>query len=549
MPVQNEEEVRNILDDHGDMASERMPWESIWREIDERVDPEAEGGFVKRASGGERGLNNFDATATEGLDRWTAAMGGLTTPAGSRWHGLTIADYDLARDQSVKEWCAHAVDQLFACRYNPQAGFKTANAQDLRQIGKYGTSGIWIDDDPGRRLLYSTPHLSELYIGTDAVGLVNKVHRRFRKSARELAGEYGEEALSPRMQECLTADNSRRRNEHFEVLQLVAPNDRWEPGNPGPAGKRFKSVHVAIDEKFVMRRGGYRTMPIPVSRAVTSAGVKYGRSPAMKVLGLVRVVNEIAKTILKNAHKKVDPALAFYSDGMMSRVVTRPGGLNPGLVDSEGRLLVSAMPGGGDLNFGVEYLTLQQQPIKDAFLEQLFQILLDPSDRMTATQVLEMIQKQGVLVAPFAGGHETEKLSPMILRELDILMHARVIRPLPPVLIEAGIGLPQIVYENPLSKMARAEEAAGFTRWLEIATQMATFDPSVFDHVNTDKAMNGVAHVLSVRPDWMNSPEEVAAKRGERQAREQQMAEIQSLQPASVAALNLAKANDIGEAA
>jgi hypothetical protein len=41
---------------------------------------------------------------------------------------------------------------------------------------------------------------------------------------------------------------------------------------------------------------------------------------------------------------------------------------------------------------------------------------------MTATQVMETLQKEGVLIAPFAARRETEKLGPQIERELDIMM-------------------------------------------------------------------------------------------------------------------------------
>lgn len=546
--LQNESEAKLHLDHQGVMESERAPWESLWRDVDERVDPEAQGGFYKTTPSGERGLDNFDATAIEGLDRYTAGIAGLSIPRNARWHGLATPNKDLNRIAAVRRWNEHATDRLFACRYAPSAGFEMQATSDIRQGGKYGTAPLWVDEMVGRGLFYKAVHLSEVYIDEDFRGRVDTTHRKFELSVRQARQQFGEDALSDRMMQCWTNDNPAKRDEKFEFLHVICPRADYEPGNPGPNGKPIKSLYLGIDEKFILRRGGYRTMPMPVSRNVTSPGSKYGRSPAMKVIGHIRTVNAMAKTMLRAMHKQVDPALAFYDDGDISKLVTKPGGLNPGLVDEMGRLLVQPIPHGGDISGGMAFQEAERQPIKDAFLEHLFQILTDPSDRMTATQVLEMIQKQGVLVGPFAGRHETEKLGPMIERELDILMNAGQIDPMPPEMIEARMR-PIVIYENPLARMSRAEEAAGFTRWVEILVQLASFDPGVLDYVNFDRAVPGVADVLSVRPSWANSPDEVAAKRQKREEAEQVAQLSGALPDAAGAALDLARANQISNAA
>lgn len=548
--MQNETEVQLHLDHQGRMESERAIWEPLWRDIDERVDPQAQGGFQATTTLVERGLDNFDATAIEGLDRYTAAIAGLTIPRNARWHGLATPDKDLNRVARVQRWLEHATDRLFACRYAPSAGFEMQATGDIRQGGKYGTAPLLVDEWTGRGLFYRALPMKETYIDEDFRGRVDTVHRRFELSVRQARQMFGEEALTDRMMQCWTAEKAAKRDEKFEFLHVVCPRADYEPGNPGPMGKPVKSLYIAIDEKAKIRAGGYRRMPIPVSRTIVSPGNTYGRSPAMKAIGHIRTVNAMAKSMLRAMNKAVDPALAFYDDGIISKLVTKPGGLNPGLVDDQGRLLVQAIQSGGDMANGMAFQDAERQPIRDAFLEQLFAILTDPSDRMTATQVLEMIQKQGVLVGPFAGRHETEKLGPMIERELDILMNARQIDPMPPEMTEAGLGV-QAIYENPLARMSRAEEAAGFTRWVEIAVQIAgaTNDATVFDYVNFDRAIPGVAEVLSVRPSWSNSPEEVEAKRKARSEKEQMAQVSDALPGAAGAALDLAKANQIAAAA
>lgn len=546
--LQNETEVKAYLQHQSVMEGERGPYESLWREIDERVDPQAAGGFVKLTPGGDRGQGNFDATAIEGLDRYTAAITGLTIPTNQRWHSLRTPDVELNKLPEVKRWLEHATDRLFACRYAPGAGFEVEATADIRQGGKYGTAGLWIGEAVGQGLFYKAVPLNELWIDEDVRGRVDTVHRKYELTARQAEQEFGRAALPDKMVQCLTDENPAKQHEKFEFLQCIGPNKRREPGAAGWMGRPYLGVTIAIHEKHVVRRRGFNSFPMPVSRTIRSPGSKYGRSPAMKVIGTVRVANEIARTMLRAAHKSVDPALAFFDDGDISKLVTKPGGLNPGLVDEMGRLMVHAVPGGGDLSWGMKVQEEERAVIRSAFLEEVFRLLTDPGDRWTATQVLEMAQKQGLLIGPYRAGQETEKLAPMTQRELDLLLRARQIDPMPDVMREAGGGL-IAQYENGLARMARAEEAAGFMRFVEVTGMAAGFDPDAADHINFDRALPGVAEVLSVRPSWLNTPEEVAAKREAREAEKEVAALTETLPSVAGASLDLAKANQISEAA
>ncbi len=527
------------------LEQERAPLESLYRELEQLVDPMAAGGFTPMAPGQQRNYN-FDSTAMEGLDRFTAALGAVTTPKNQRWHGLTVLDPDLARVTSVQRWLEHATDRLFACRYAPHAGVPTAYSEDRRALGCYGTGALWTDEVRGRALFGRALHMSEIFIDTDFRGRVDTVHRKFELTARQAEQQFGLEALSPKMREAY-ADAQKCDRDKFQMLHVVRPNERVDREKLDWRGKPIASRYLAIDEQWLVRKGGYWTMPIAVSRNVTSPGQKYGTSPAMKVFGTARGLNEIAKTILRAGHKAVDPALAFYDDGDISKLVTKPGGLNPGMVDPEGRLLVHPIPQGGNHMLGRDIQDSERAVVKTAFLEDFFRILTDPADRMTATQVLEMIAKQGVLIQDFADRYESEKLGSGIERELDILLRAGQIDPMPPEMEEAG-ARPLVVMTNPLAKMARAQEASAFTRWVEIGVQAAAAGrPDALDRIDFDKGMAGVGDVLGVRPSWILGDEELAELRRARAAKEE-AAELAGVLPdAAGAALDLAKANQLSQ--
>lgn len=541
--LQDEDLVKADLLRQQDMESERAPWENTYRDIERYVDPTAGGGFSGSSPGALRGQDLFDSTALRGLGRFAAALGAVTTPKNERWHGLTVLDKDLAKLPEVKRWLQTATDRLFDCRYAMHIGASVQFGRDRRALGGYGTGALLVDDWKGRGLFYKALHISQVFISEDFRGRVDTVHRKYEMTARQAKQEFGEEALPPKIRKAL--EQERTSGEKFQFLHVIRPNELMEVERFDWRGKPIASRYIAVDEKRIVRRGGYHSMPIAVSRNVTSPGETYGRSPAMEVLGTIKALNQMVKTIIRAAHKKTDPALAFYDDGDISKLVTKPGGLNAGLVDERGNLLVSEIPS-GEPGFGMEFLESERQDVRSSFLEDFFKLLVDDKVQRSATAVLEMAQQKGILIGDFADAYESEKLGVVGVREIDILMRAGQVPPMPPVMEEANAA-PLLYMTNPLAKMARAGEAAAFARWVEMGVQAASAGrPDALDRVNFDDGMVNTAEVLGVRPSSIVSDDELAELRRARAEKEAETAAIDVVPKAASAALDLARANEIG---
>jgi hypothetical protein len=143
----------------------------------------------------------------------------------------------------------------------------------------------------------------------------------------------------------------------------------------------------------------------------------------------------------------------------------------------------------GNLAVGDKMMDMEKAIIHDAFLTTLFQILVD-SPQMTATEVLERAREKGMLLAPTAGRLQAEFLGPLIEREIDLLARQGLMPKMPQILIDAAVEY-RIEYDNPLSRMARAEKASGFMRALSQAAEYAkmTQDMEPLDHFDFDAAM------------------------------------------------------------
>lgn len=549
---QDEDLVKGILREHEVLKAKRKLYEPLYREIDRYIDPFGSGGFLQTEHVSREIEELYDVTAVEHLDRGTAVISGITTPRNQRWHGLAFADKDLNKLPAVQAWIEHAVDTLFTCRYVPHAGFETQINEDARQELKYGTSPLWVDEVRGHSLFYKALHLSEVYVRENYYGRVDTVHREFQLTLRQAKQQFGLNNLSDKVRS--NYDDAKKRDDKIVIIQCVRPNGDYVPAfghNGGPLarldyrGKPIESIYLEVDTKHMIRRSGYFTMPINVSRHITGPRDEYGRSPAMKILATAKGLNAMARTILDAGNRAVDPPLLFHDDADITTLITRPGGLNPGGLDEYGRELVKPLYTGAQLPFAEAMQRQEREIVEQAFFEEFFRLLSDPSDRMTATQVVETLQKEGVLISPIAGRRETEKLGPTVERELDLLMRGQVIKPFPPEVLEAE-AKPRVAMTNPLARMARAEEVSGFTRLVEIGIQAASAGATkALKVINFEQGMRDTAEVLGVRPSHIYSPEEIAAQDAA-DAEEKEMAMAAQVAPdAAGAALDLAKANEI----
>lgn len=544
---QNEALMQADLRNHSRLKDERAPWESLWQEIDERF-PNGAGGFNKTSPGQIRNEHNYDTTHITALGRFAAAMTAITVPEEKQYIVPKFADPELMKIREVQLYCERLGQRLFDIRGNHLTGFYMAAHEDFDQLGRYGTSPVWQEAIPGRGLIYRTLHLSECYIDIDAAGLVDTVHREFERTAQQCEQLFGYEALTPKMQDCLRQGNGKEHTK-FQIVHVVTPNTQWDAERLDYRRFPIASRYIAVDEKMYLRRSGFNTMPITVSRHITSPMEKYGRSPAINKLPDIHGVNAMRHTTLRAGHKAVDPALMFFDDDGITGVSTKPGGLNPGLVSEDGRALMARVPGGENgIPYALEMIEQERASIRGEFLEDFYKILTDPNSRMTTTEVLEVMGKQGILVRPYASRYRTEKQGAMCNRDFELALAAGQVEPLPAVVQEAG-AWPVMDYNNPLSAMAKAEEAGKAMRFVEVLTQWSAIDETVMDYADTDELIPGIADAIGVPARYVRSREQVAAKRKADAEAQNVAAGVETLATAAGAYKDIAQGNQIAEAA
>ena len=507
------------------LFSKRATWEAHWREIDERVSPTPDYfGNNTPTPGQKRTERVFDSTATLALNRFGSAMESMLTPRTQRWHTLLPRQKELQDNPEVRKYCDDLVDILFDARYNPKANFASQTYECYRSLGKFGTAAIFVDEHIGQGLRYKAIHLSELFIAENFVGVIDTVYRKFRYSAYQAVGAFGMENLPSAIQSAYNNNPDTL----FDFIHAVYPNDDYKKDKRNDKAMRYKSCYVSITGKYIVRESGYRTMPYCVSRYITNSNEEYGRSPAMDVLPDIKMLNEMAKTVIRSAQLQASPPLLLPEDGEIMSFSMRPGALNYGGVNAAGQQLIHPLQTNSDLGIAEYMIKDRRQLINDAFLVSLFQILVD-TPSMTATEAMYRQQEKGGLLAPAMGRQQSEMLSPMIERELDILANAGVLPPMPEILAQNG-GLFDISYISPLNKAQRAEEGVAILNSIQALTGMAQLDPSVLKTFNFKSAIKELSDIYGIPAKVLFTDEEIQEMKAA-DAQQQQLQQMMQAAP------------------
>lgn len=544
--------VAGILREFGQYQAARSVFAGHCEEVAQLILPTSRNTFFYQnynTPGEKKTQQQVDATGALALHRFCAIADSLVTPRNMHWHALQGDEY-VMKDRPSRLWFESTTSMLFRYRYDADANFAAQNYNNWQSLGAFGNSTMYVDRfdfrwfGGGAGLRYKSVPFGETFYGENHQGKVDRIIRWFRLTAYQAVQKWGREALP----ECLVPALEQNSTWLYNFLHCVKPRgEDYDPDALDARGFRFSSHYVSIEGRCLMQaERGYDRFPYAVSRYDQTPGEVYGRGPAMLVLPALKTLNAQKTTFLKQGHRAADPVLLLADDGLMSMDM-RPGAKNFGGVNSDGRPLVHTLPT-GDIATNLEMMQEERGIIDDVFLVSLFKVLSEHPN-MTATQVIELVNEKGMLVAPTLGRQHTEYVGGMVPRELDLLADMGLLEPMPPRLAEA-MGAYEIKDTSPLAMAAQTGQAGGFFRMLEQLREIVnvTQDPSHLDRLNFDVAVPEIARTQNVPERWLAGDDEVLAKRKQRAQQQAKQEAIQAA-PAEAAMIKaratLAKAEHI----
>lgn len=534
----------DLLAQHDRMKQLRAQnFERVWTDIDERINP-SNAGFgtdTPGDKGKQKTEKAFDATPGLALDRFKAAIHSLVTPRNQTWHKLKAVDEDLADDAEINRYFDEVTRIMFSARY--AANFDAEVQGCYHNGGKYGSFGMFTGEQPGRSLFYRSIPMKQLYFAENEFGIVDLVHRDWHWTARQAYSRWGD-----KLPDEIRRAAEKFPDQEFRFLHCVKPKSDADMSRKDHRGMDFASYYVSEVGRSVIEEGGFRTMPYSVGRYDLLPGEVYGRSPCMTILPDVKMLNEMNRTTIQAAQLAVLPPMLASRDGILDAIRLTPAALNYGGIDDQGRQMLQPLRLGENLNVGIELMDQKRSIINDALLQTLFQILVDKPN-ITATEAMLRAQEKGQLIGPTGSRIETEFLTPMIRRELDILAMAGQLPPMPQKLAERG-GIYAIEFDSPLSRMREAEGGVAILRTFEQLAPIAQVAGSAaYKRFNVDEASKYLARVNGMPSKCLYDDDEMAQIDAE-QAQAAQLQQILAAAPvAASAAKDLSQAGAIAATA
>lgn len=526
--------VNQIIKRLEQLESWRSPWESLWQDCTDYVNPRR-GDFTTKQFRGSRSRFDkvFDSTAPLANEQLASGLHGHLTNTAERWFSLRVPGND-EPSLSMRQWLQGTVEAMFDSCFNlPETNFITAVHEMYLDIGAYGTAVFYVEDRPGKPIQFRSFHLADCYVAENHEGMIDTCYRKYKHTARQLMQLYSD-VLPEKFKEIAT----KQPFQEFTCVHAVEPRaDLVYTGEDkkDPLNMPFKSCYVLVEEKLLLKEGGFMEFPYMVPRWSKTSGEVYGRSPAMVCLPDIRMVNEMMKTTIRAAQKATDPPLMVPDDGFMMPLRTIPGGLNyyrSGTPDK-----VEPLVGGERPDVGLDFIESRREHISKSFHVDWLQLRDGP--QMTATEVLQRQEEKMRLMGPMVGRLQSEFLGPMIDRVFALMLRRNELAR-PPGELE-GVKL-HVDYISPVARAQKAQSVFNFTRFLEQMIPLANVKPEIFDNINADGTFRWAHHTLDAPAETLTDPKTVEEQRQARAEQEQEMQQAAMMQQQATTAKDMSVA-------
>ena len=480
MPVN----INDTLNRYNDAVSRRTRYNSIMTEAGQYAWPQAQD-MVRNANqteGLQRTINLYDSTALMAAYKMTSGIFTYLMPVGTKWFEFVAQDFELNQDPTMQGWLSNAT--ALTHKEIWRSNFQREMFITIRSMNVFGTGVISVQKTKNADLpiAFKHHHIGYMFFDDNSVGEIDTVYRQIFYTARQAAQAFGRKNLCKGPLKALEANKP---DEKFEFVHVVAPNVDFDPSKIGANVKRVKSVYICIQDRAIVKEGGFDSLPYLVARFALAPQEIMGRSPAIELLPEIKMLNRMKKTFIESAEKAVNPPLIMEDDGVVGQPVTSPNGT---IYIRAGAMKPEPLKTGTNVALNAELILQQQELVKEGFFNDLFQALAQHRN-MTATEVVERVEEKIVHLAPAITSLQKEIFSPLITRVLNLLIKVGRI-PEPPIDFDLDV-----VYQGRLalamSNMQSNAMEATLAKWQPYAE--AT---NVFDNVDWD---------ISFRTSWLNS--------------------------------------------
>jgi hypothetical protein len=504
----------------GRMHNVRSSFETEWSEAATYFLPrQADFLSMNTTQGVPRTREIYDEYPARALDDGKSIAVGMVMPRGALFQGIAPPDREeLMKLQHVAAWYEAKTRRLFELRHDPNSGFVQQTDESWASLLAFGNQAMSVTHrlDPFTRrpigLRYRSEHIGSCYIEQNWQGLQGRTHRKWKWTAEQAMGRWGKDKLQRAPKVLEAATDPAKRHVEFEFLAVMIENPDPDPDRMDMKGKPYIGGYISIADKEWIEQGGWNSRELTYSRFMKSPTETYGRGPGVDMLPTAKALQQIMVDLMTGAEMGLMPPLGGPDDALDMIINYGAGEFVPGAFDMAGRQVIGKLFDVGDFQGPLAIQAQLREQIDRAFFRHLMFLNQDMKSHVTDGQIMERVQEKGVLLQPLAT-QETEWLSPMLDREIDLMAEMGEFEDMPAEVQEAR-GAKKITYDNPLNSALMAEEAAGYFRMSSSVASMAQYDPAYMAEFNkmfpARKVLPNLARVMRVPASWQATEAELA---------------------------------------
>ena len=514
--------------------SQAGTWLTYFEELAKYFLPMKNNIYGARAKGEKLGDELFDTTGIHANELLASALHSMLTNPTTMWMWMTTGDFKLDSDDSVRKYIQDCVQAMHMVLNN--SNFQPEVHEMFLDETAFGTGFLMMEEDDEDVVRFTSRPIYEARIAENNKGVVDKVYRCFKWTSEQILEEEDWVSKLPAdIKSKMVSDP----NCEWEIIHCVKPRAKYSKRENvrNLKNARFGEYYVLRQNAILLEETGRYNFPFKVPRWSKISGEVYGRSPAMKCLPEVKMLNEMRKNVIRADQLNLAPPMAVPDDGFVLPIQLKPYGFTfyrSGSQDKIEPLLQNIK-----LNVTMDQIKEAREMVQRAFF--IDQLQLREGPQMTATEVNQRTDESLRLLSPSIGRHYPEFLKPVAEDLFDIMLRKGLFPKAPEVLKGKRINF---TFASAIAKAQLVSEVQKIQKALNAVSGIAQVQPQTLDYINGDNLLKYVFNALGVPQHIINNEKDVTESRtarAEAQQKQSQMIEEQHAAEVANKAAPLAK--------
>ena len=374
----------------------------------------------------------------------------------------------------------------------------------------------------------------ECYIAEDADGIVDTFYREYTMTARQAYERFGDRLPFEAREHLREGGNP---NTELTFIHAIYPRKDYKRGIVSAESKKFASVHYCKTGDAVVMTSGYDEFPVAVHRWYKTGNSPYGIGLVMMYLAEIIGLNDDTKQYRIAVQFQASPMLQA-PEALKGRFIYRPGVVNYAPNNAGKPEVIASQL---DIRYLRESIKEQELKIQRLLMADLFNVLMRQERQRTAYEVQELKGEGLILLSAIIGNMQDEKLVPMVIRTMKIMMRSGLLPPPPAELVKASLnGQVTVELDGPLAQTMRAyHQARGLEQGIAAIANSVQIFPAEIVNFDGQEILRQYATSKGLPQSCIREIADVAKIKQEQARQQQQQAQQQALLEQSQVLKNL----------